>query len=256
MAWDIFERAASRYESWYSTLGGSRADRAERALLVWLLGFVPQTRTVLEVGCGTGHFTRWLPTQGVFTVGVDRAPAMVSEFHMLDPTLPVMIGDAHQLPVRDGAVDVVMLVTTLEFLDQPTVALTEAIRVARHGLILLVLNRWSLGGFSRRWGKQTSGTLLRSAHDYSLRSLHRLVQHADERRLEAIHWASTLFPNGLWSWRARVPVGDVLGLVALLKDTSSHIGTGHDEKAMMTEKSRQSAEASVTTEKVDCFAFD
>jgi ubiquinone/menaquinone biosynthesis C-methylase UbiE len=217
VAWEIFEPAASRYESWYTTPRGNRVDHAERALLTWLLGFVPQTKTVLEVGCGTGHFTRWLTSQGLFTVGLDRAPAMVAEAHTAEPTLPVSIGDAHALPVRDHAVDVAMLVTTLEFLEQPTIALTEAVRVARHGLILLVLNRWSFGGCSRRWGQQASGTLLGNAHDYSLRSLRALVHHACGPRLDTIHWASTLFPNGLWSWQARVPVGDVLGLIAVLQ---------------------------------------
>lgn len=227
MAWNIFEQAARTYERWYTTPGGSRADHAERALLTWLLRCVPQTKTVLEVGCGTGHFTRWLGEQGLLGVGLDRAPAMVYEYHTRDPTLPVIIGDAHQLPIRDNAVDVVMLVTTLEFLDQPTVALTEAVRVARHGLILLVLNRWSLGGFSRRWGTQAGGTLLRNAQDYSLRTLRTLVHRVCVTRLQAVYWTSTLFPNGLWSWRGRVPVGDVIGLVAVLRDTSPHVVTDH-----------------------------
>ena len=256
MAWDIFERAARRYENWYTTPSGSRADHAERVLLAWLLRFVPQAKTALEVGCGTGHFTRWLTTQGLHAVGLDRAPAMVIECHMRDSTLPVIIGDAHQLPVRDGAVDVVMLVTTLEFLEQPTLALTEAIRVARYGLILLVLNRWSLGGCSRRWGQQAGGTLLRYAHDYSLWSLRTLVQQTSGPRLYAMHWASTLFPNGLWNWHVRVPVGDVLGLVAVLKEPPAHVWTGHNGTAMTTEKSRQSSRTQVTADAVDRVARD
>jgi ubiquinone/menaquinone biosynthesis C-methylase UbiE len=216
MAWDLFERAASRYENWYTTAQGTRADRAERALLTSLLGFFPQIQTVLEVGCGTGHFTRWLTSQGLHAIGLDRAPAMLSQLRMQDPTLPVILGDAHGLPVRNRAVDAIILITTLEFLEQPGVALTEAIRVARCGLILLVLNRWSLGGLSRRWGKQAGSPLLGNAHDYSIGTLRAMVQSAAGRRLQSIHLASTLFPNGLWSLQTKLPFGDIIAVTALL----------------------------------------
>jgi hypothetical protein len=31
-----------------------------------------------------------------------------------------------------------------------------------------------------------------------------------------MRWASTLFPDGLWRQRARLPVGDMLGLAAVI----------------------------------------
>ena len=48
---------AARYEDWYSG-PGQRADALEKSLLKGLLADFPGARTVLEVGCGTGHFTR------------------------------------------------------------------------------------------------------------------------------------------------------------------------------------------------------
>lgn len=63
-----------------------------------------------------------------------------------------MLGDAHGLPLRDRAVDVTSLIATLEFLESPALALRESVRVAERGLVLVVLNRWSLGGASRWWG--------------------------------------------------------------------------------------------------------
>lgn len=178
------------------------------------MGF-PAARMVLEVGCGTGHFTAWLSQQGLWTVGLDRAPAMLAELHERVPHLPVILGDAHQLPVREGAVDLVVFVTTLEFLEEPTAALAEALRVARQGFILLVLNRWSLGGISRRLGPQAHQSLLSQAHDYSFGSLRALVQKAAGKRLQKVHWASTLFPDGLWWGQMPIPVGDVIGMAAV-----------------------------------------
>ncbi len=79
MSWEIFERAASSYEDWYSAPRGQRADWAEQALLEWLVAEFPGARHVLEVGCGTGHFTGWLADKGLKVVGLDRAPAMLEQ---------------------------------------------------------------------------------------------------------------------------------------------------------------------------------
>jgi SAM-dependent methyltransferase len=141
---------------------------------------------------------------------------MLVELHKRMPELPVILGDAHQLPVRIDTVDVVVFVTTIEFLEEPEVALTEAVRVARQGIILLALNRWSPSGFSRRWGPQARRSLLGQARDYSLASLQVLVQKAAGKRLLEVHGASTLFPDGPWWVQAPIPLGDVIGLAAVL----------------------------------------
>jgi SAM-dependent methyltransferase len=189
---------------------------AERALLDALLAHFPTAARVLEVGCGTGHFTAWLATQGWWVVGLDRAPAMLAEAHHQCPAMPLILGDAHHLPCQGGAVDLVILITTLEFLEQPVAALTEAARVARQGLVLVVLNHWSVGGLSRRWGPQARRPLLGQAQDYSVGALRARVRYALGGRLRRLHWTSTLFPNGLWQCRASVPLGEVIGLAAVL----------------------------------------
>jgi SAM-dependent methyltransferase len=215
MGWKAFEQAASRYEAWYSTPRGQRADQAERALLQWLLTFFPGARSLLEIGCGTGHFTKWLASRGLQVVGLDRSPAMLAELHKREPELRVILSDAHALPLRDQAVDVTAFVTTLEFLDHAETVLREAARVARQGLILVVLNRWSLGGLSRRWGPQAQGSLLGQAHDHSLLSLRTLLKQSGRTRVQKVYWTSTLFSAGLWRLQGPLPFGDVLGLAVV-----------------------------------------
>lgn len=216
MAWEIFEKAASRYEIWYTTPSGQRADRAERALLEWLLGQFPTARSILEVGCGTGHFTTWFAGQGLQTIGLDRSPAMLAELHRRPPTLSVIQGDAHQLPFRNHTVDVIAFVTTLEFLDDVELALSEAIRVARQGIILIVLNRLSVGGFSRHFGEQRQGALLGHAQDYSVGTLQKLMRQVGGKYIRSLAWRCTLFPIGLWNLQAPIPFGDVIGMAVVL----------------------------------------
>ncbi|HSF29789.1 MAG TPA: class I SAM-dependent methyltransferase [Candidatus Tectomicrobia bacterium] len=216
MSWTLFEQAASRYEAWYATPRGRRADEAERALLSRLLGGFPTAQQVLEVGCGTGHFTTWMAKQGWWVVGVDRAPAMLAEMRQQRSDIPVIMADAHRLPVVARAVDLVVFVTTLEFVEDPVLALADAVRVARQGLILLTLNPWSLGGLSRRWGQQGRGTLLSQAQEYSIISLRRMLRQVAGKRLDGLPWASTLLPDGLWRVQVPIPVGEVIGMAVML----------------------------------------
>jgi ubiquinone/menaquinone biosynthesis C-methylase UbiE len=154
-------------------------------------------------------------------VGVERAPAMLAEMRRNLPGVPAVQADAHRLPFRDGVSDLVLFVTTLEFLDDPERALAEAVRVARQGIILVVLNRWSVGGLSRRWGSQAHKPLLGRARDYSLASLRTAVARAAGQRRKGISWASTLFPAFLWRMRAEIPLGDVIGLAVCLTDPAT-----------------------------------
>ncbi len=132
------------------------------------------------------------------------------------PATPAILADAHSLPFGDATVDLVVCVTALGFLEDPVQTLREAIRVARHGLLLVVLNRWSLGGLSRRWGPQAHQPLLGPARDFSLPDLQEIVRLGAEKRLREMRWSSTLFPGGAWRLGLPVPLGDILGVAALV----------------------------------------
>jgi ubiquinone/menaquinone biosynthesis C-methylase UbiE len=216
MAWEIFEPVASRYEAWYGSEKGLRVDRAETALLAWMLELLPGAATILEVGCGTGHFSRYLTSRSLRVVGMDRSPAMLASLHESSAQIARVQADAHNLPFRDRTVDAAVFVTSLEFLDDPRRALAEAVRVSRRGLMLIVLNRWSLGGMSRRVGPQASQTILGCAQDYSLSSLRAVIRDTAMPRLQGLYWRYGCVPRDLWPTPCRLPVGDVIALAAVL----------------------------------------
>jgi ubiquinone/menaquinone biosynthesis C-methylase UbiE len=216
MPWEIFEKTANSYEGWYSAPQGERADRAERGLLDWLLTRFPTAQRVLEIGCGTGHFTGWLAGKGLRVAGLDRAPAMLAEAHKLRPEIPLILGDAHRLPIRDGTVDLALFMFTLEYLDDPAVALAEAVRVARQGLVVVALNHWSLGALFRRWTSPNRQRLLSQARDQTVFSLRALLKKAGGLRWRGLSWESGLLPGPLYGMRLGLPVGDVIGVAARL----------------------------------------
>ena len=204
---------AAHYEAWYETPEGRQADAMEKAILGRLLRGFSQSGTVLEVGCGTAHFTRWLSEQGLAAVGLDLSPAMLVEARALDG-IPLVRGDARRLPFADGALDLTALVTTLEFLERPQEALAEALRVARHGVVLGVLNRWSLLGLQRRLVSLLRPTVYDTARFYGVGELKRSLQLIAGKNAH-VAWHTTLFPRG-WPWpQARLPWGGFIGMALI-----------------------------------------
>jgi len=217
LSWQLFEREAERYEDWYATAAGRRASRAEKDLLRWLLEPFPAARSVLDVGCGTGHFTAWLAERGLRPIGLDRAPAMLASFRREHAGLPLVLADAHALPLGERAVDLVVFVTTLEFVASPPRALAEAARVARLGLVAVALNRWSAGALSRRVGPASHGELLSQARDFSARELRGLLAEAAATRRTRIRWRTSLLPDPLPARPLPLPLGDAVGVAVELR---------------------------------------
>lgn len=215
-----FEDIAGRYESWYGTPQGRRADRLEKALLDKLLKRLPEIRTVLEVGCGTGHFTRWLAEEGLWTVGLDISSAMLIQARRLEAAVrvcPYVLGDGLALPFPDHAFDLVALITTLEFIPQPRRALAEAGRVAHQGVLMGGLNRHSLLGLRRRWRSLRTPTIYGQARFFTVGELGRLARDVLGARLRGMTWRTTLLP-GLWPCtNARLPWGGFVGMLLELE---------------------------------------
>ena len=195
---------AAGYETWYQT-AGLRADQLEKALLMWLLSRFPSAGTLLEVGCGSGHFTRWFGEKTLQATGLDISLPMLSEALHLD-SMPYILGDALALPFPDNAFDLVTLVTTMEFVSEPILVLEEALRVARQGLILGILNRQSFLGRSLR---RAGGPVWEAARFFTPAEMGQLVHRAARRSIE-ITWRTTLWP--LWRGTLPLPWGGFIGM--------------------------------------------
>jgi trans-aconitate methyltransferase len=76
--------AAAHYEDWYDG-PGSRTDALEKRLLRKLL--LPSVTTILDVGSGSGHSTRWFRGSGYLVVGADSSKAMLAEANRRTYTL-------------------------------------------------------------------------------------------------------------------------------------------------------------------------
>ena len=138
---------AERYEDWYATPFGALADRVERAMLEELLAPLRPGASLLDVGCGTGHFAVALGAGGYRVAGADPDRAMLAA---AAGRVPAVRADGARLPFADGAFDGAVLVSVLGFVSDPVAVLCEARRVARTRVAVVDLAGLSWLGLWRR----------------------------------------------------------------------------------------------------------
>lgn len=136
---------AATYDAWYHTPRGKWIGDEEFHLLRRLL--LPGAgENLLDIGCGTGYFTRRFASEaGVRVVGLDPNPSWVrfaKARAVADETY--LAGRAETLPFADLSFDRTVSVTALCFVDDPKPALREILRVTRKRFAIGLLNRRSL----------------------------------------------------------------------------------------------------------------
>lgn len=131
------------YDAWYDTPRGRWIGETESALLLRMLEAKPGD-TVLDVGCGTGWFTRRLASAGLAGTGLDPDPTMLANARAHSGQERYVEGTALSLPFADGCFDLTVSITALCFVEDWPRALSEIVRVTRRHFVLGLLNRYSL----------------------------------------------------------------------------------------------------------------
>jgi SAM-dependent methyltransferase len=135
---------AAAYDAWYTTSRGSWIGETEYRLLSRLLAPVPGN-SLLDVGCGTGYFTRRFAREDLLVTGVDPDAEMLqfAAGHAAAGER-YLFGDARALPFPARSFDLCVSITALCFIQEQSRALAEILRVTRGRFALGLLNRQSL----------------------------------------------------------------------------------------------------------------
>jgi ubiquinone/menaquinone biosynthesis C-methylase UbiE len=121
-----FARGAEDYEQ-----GRPGCPRQAVDLLVAQFAIGPGT-TVVDLGAGTGKFTRLLVPTGAHIVAVEPVAEMRAVFARAVPGVEVVDGTAEAIPCVDGSVDVVTAAQSFHWVD-PIPAIDELYRVLHPG---------------------------------------------------------------------------------------------------------------------------
>ena len=138
-----FGPLAKEYDRWYETPAGQAHDPVQKEDVKRLLRPGQTGERLLDVGCGTGHWSSFFTTMGYQVTGIDIAPEMIDVARAAVPECSFQIADAFDLPFEDGAFDVVASMALLEFISDPAAVVREMARCRKSGGSLLIgtLNR-------------------------------------------------------------------------------------------------------------------
>ena len=200
---------AEQYDAWYDSRRGRWIGDTEYRLLCRHLDLQPGQQ-VLDVGCGTGWFTRRLAQAGLAMTGLDADEDMLAVARQRTPAgIPWLQGDAARLPFADRSFDQVVAITSLCFVPDWPQAVAEIVRVARRRFVLGLLNRHSL--LWRDKGQAGGSGAYRGAHWHTRGELAACLRQLAVRNVRfatavslpsGTPWAQTLerlLPDS-WPW--------------------------------------------------------
>jgi SAM-dependent methyltransferase len=124
---------------------------------------VPEdARVVVDVGAGTGKFTRLLQRPGRTLIAVEPSPRMRDELRSSLPDIEILDGAGERMPLPDASADAITFAQAWHWVDVPAASL-EAARVLRPGGTLGLV--WNLRDERVDWVREL-GVAMRADGDH------------------------------------------------------------------------------------------
>lgn len=214
----IFSGLAPRWEEWRRELFG------ERFALEALAALLPETATIVDLGCGTGLLLERIAPYVQRAIGVDSSAEMLALARKrIEPFRSAELIEApvERLPLADAAADAALLLLVLGHVAEPAAALAEACRIVRPGGRLVVVDVLA--------PELASSSDPRLGRGFSRESL--------ETDLRAAGWKPTIFRNLPHERGTR---GPALFLACASKPAASSNASSKQQNSFETERMKPS----------------
>lgn len=176
-----FDKHVAEYEAWFK-----KYDAVFRSEVEAIREMLPPGDSYgIEIGLGTGKFA--------IALGIKEGiePSAPMRELALSRGIEVMNAAAEHLPYRDMHFDFVLMVTCINFLDDPNQAFKEAHRVLKRGGRLIIGTIEKYGNLGRAYeARKAESTFYREANFYSTDKLEERLRSAGFRQFE---YSQTLF---------------------------------------------------------------
>lgn len=147
----LFDTWTTEYDQWFTTPAGRLIKQYETRLLLELLD-ISAHDTLLDVGCGTGIFTRDMLESGPRVTGIDLSKPMleIAVKRLADFSFTGIVADMTRLPFADNSFAKTVSMTAIEFVTDAALAIREIKRVTCPGGTIVVTTLNSLSPWAKR----------------------------------------------------------------------------------------------------------
>jgi len=228
-----YDMNAEVYDVKHGVASTGNAHNFARHYEPFLAEAIPPGSDVLELGCGTGVYTRWLIDRGCHVTGMDISGNILELARRRCPQATFIQGDcedpaSHLAPddVEKGF-DVVLGINTFSYYPNKESALKRYKQLLRpHGrVVLLDMNgRCPLYRLMSWMDKNEIRTWYPQVRDSNRRMLSRLTRQAGLRVRKLTHFA--FIPNGVGSLAVNLlrPLDTVLSCVPFTRQFAMRVG--------------------------------
>lgn len=123
---------AKEYDAYYQTETGKKVNEIEESIISGLLKKIPRSE-MLELGCGTGHWTNFFTNKGFNVTAMDISDEMLKLAKHKNIKADFIKSDSQDIPFPDNSFSVVSSITMLEFVENQEKVLKEIYRVLKPG---------------------------------------------------------------------------------------------------------------------------
>jgi len=221
----VFDFAeAKSYEQWFNRPWNKAAFDLETQLMRDLLQPM-RGESVLDIGCGAGNCLPALLEMGLQVTGLDPSTYMLDiSLEKMGNRVELYRGFAEDLPFDDNSFNYSCLFTTLEFVEDPNMALREAFRLPKDRVFIGVFNRYALKGIQRRVRGIFTASIFNHAQFFSIWELKQMIRSiigqvpVSWRTVCQLPIPSGKFVNNLEQSKIiqRCPFGAFAGMVVVL----------------------------------------
>jgi len=126
----LAHEGAGEVWNWESPAGKLRWKRRVKMLTT----HIKSADTVLEIGCGTGYFTKEIVKTGALVTAIDISPELlnIAKFEIAEPNVSFVLDNAYDLSFEDNRYDSIVGSSVLHHLDIEK-AISEMYRVLKPG---------------------------------------------------------------------------------------------------------------------------